>query len=168
MIQRSYSGFLPILAVGSPSLSDASLMKTFTKPLRTIHQNAFFTTSLRTLVLNNGAQPEQYLRSYINYLRLNLVWFSTLYLAIVKLVRRFPRHFPNSGQSLQQPLQTHWLETQFVYLMPLMNVTSRNNWSWSKPLKTSVSVNDPHPPHRISSFSSLVDHTFQSDVNLTN
>ena len=73
MTQRSYSGFLPILTLGNPFLSDASLMKTFSKPFRTIHQNVFFITSLRTLALNNEAQPEQYLRSYINYLRLNLV-----------------------------------------------------------------------------------------------
>ena len=77
MTQRSYSKFLSILALGNSFLSDISLMKIFLKSFRIIYQNVFFTTSLRTLVLNNEAQLEQYLRSYINYLRLNLVWFNT-------------------------------------------------------------------------------------------
>ena len=66
-IQGSYSGSLLILAVGSLFLQDASLMKTFRKPLGTVHQTIFSTTSLRIPALNNGVQPEQYQRFYINY-----------------------------------------------------------------------------------------------------
>ena len=125
--QRGYSGFLPIQAVGNPSLPDASLTKIFLKRLRTTHQSTFFTTSLRTLTLNNGVQPEQSQRSCINCLLIDPVWSATLYLAIERLAKSFPRHFQDSGQSLQQLLQTHQSEIQFVYSMPLMNAMNRNN-----------------------------------------